>query len=208
MWQPTPVFLPGESPRTEDLGGLQSIGSQRVRHYWSNLSCRYTSLQLQEVAVWILSLFYSWGNRWDPEKLTNLLRITELSGESRWMCIWCLAHNADPWHTQQLGLSLFIYPPHCSLSPSVLWLLEVEERIESVFFFKKKLWHWNMYITICETNLQSRFDAWYRILGAGALRWPRGMVWGGNWERGSGWGTHVHHGWFTSVYGNHYNIVK
>ena len=34
----TPVFLPGESPRTEELGGLQSIGSQRVGHDWSNLA--------------------------------------------------------------------------------------------------------------------------------------------------------------------------
>ena len=31
-WQPTPVFLPGESPWTEKPGGLQSIGLQRVRH--------------------------------------------------------------------------------------------------------------------------------------------------------------------------------
>ena len=31
-WQPTPVFLPGESPRTEEPGGLQSMGSQKVRH--------------------------------------------------------------------------------------------------------------------------------------------------------------------------------
>ena len=30
--QPTPVFLPGESPWTEEPGGLQSIGSQRVGH--------------------------------------------------------------------------------------------------------------------------------------------------------------------------------
>ena len=29
-WQPTPVFLPGEAPWTEEPGGLQSIGSQRV----------------------------------------------------------------------------------------------------------------------------------------------------------------------------------
>ena len=29
-WQPTPVFLPGESPWTEELGGLQSTGLQRV----------------------------------------------------------------------------------------------------------------------------------------------------------------------------------
>ena len=31
-WQPTPIFLPRESPWTEEPGGLQSIGSQRVGH--------------------------------------------------------------------------------------------------------------------------------------------------------------------------------
>ena len=49
-----------------------------------------------------------------------------------------------------------------------------------------------MYIIICETDLQSRFDAWDRVLRAGAVGWPRGMGWGGRWEGGSGWGTHVH----------------
>ena len=29
---PTVVFLPGESPRKEEPGGLQSTGLQRVRH--------------------------------------------------------------------------------------------------------------------------------------------------------------------------------
>ena len=38
-WQPTPVFLPGESQWTEEPGGLQSIGSHRVRHDYSNLAC-------------------------------------------------------------------------------------------------------------------------------------------------------------------------
>ena len=33
-WQPTPVFLPGESPWTEKLGGLQSMRSQS----WTQLS--------------------------------------------------------------------------------------------------------------------------------------------------------------------------
>ena len=32
--QPTPVFLPGESPWTEEPGGLQSMGSQGVGHDW------------------------------------------------------------------------------------------------------------------------------------------------------------------------------
>ena len=34
-WQPTPVFLPGESPWTQESSGLQSMGSQRVKHDWA-----------------------------------------------------------------------------------------------------------------------------------------------------------------------------
>ena len=58
-------------------------------------------------------------------------------------------------------------------------------------------------------NRQSRFDAGYRKLGAGALGWPRGMVWGGRWDGGSGWGTCVHL-WrmHVDVWQNQYNIVK
>ena len=33
-WQPTPVFLPGESPWREEPSRLQTTGSQRVRHDW------------------------------------------------------------------------------------------------------------------------------------------------------------------------------
>ena len=33
-WQPTSVFLPEESPWTEEPGGLQSMGSQRVGNDW------------------------------------------------------------------------------------------------------------------------------------------------------------------------------
>ena len=41
-WQLTPIFLPGESLWTEEPGRLQSIGLQRVRHYWTNLECMHT----------------------------------------------------------------------------------------------------------------------------------------------------------------------
>ena len=34
-WQPTLVFLPGESPWTEEPGRLQSMESQRVGHDWA-----------------------------------------------------------------------------------------------------------------------------------------------------------------------------
>ena len=38
----------------------------------------------------------------------------------------------------------------------------------------------------------SRFDSRYWMLGAGALGQPRGMVWRGRREEGSGWGAHVY----------------
>ena len=70
-------------------------------------------------------------------------------------------------------------------------------------------WHWNMYNIMYETSRQSRFDARYWMLGAGALGWPSGMVWGGRREEGSGWGTHVYL-WriHFDIRQNQYNIVK
>ena len=45
-WQSTLAFLPGESPRTEEPGGFQSMGSQRIQHNWatehSKTMVRYT----------------------------------------------------------------------------------------------------------------------------------------------------------------------
>ena len=66
-----------------------------------------------------------------------------------------------------------------------------------------------MYNIIYETSRQSRFDARYWMLGAGALGRPRGMVWGGRREEGSGWGTHVYLWWtYFDLWQNQYNIVK
>ena len=66
-----------------------------------------------------------------------------------------------------------------------------------------------MYSIIYETSRQSRFDAQYWMLGAGALGRPRGMVWGGRREEGSGRGTHVYV-WqiHFDIWQNQYNIVK
>ena len=65
------------------------------------------------------------------------------------------------------------------------------------------------YNIIYETSRQSRFDARYWMLGAGALGRPRGMVWGGRREEGSGWETHVYL-WqiHFDIWQNQYNIVK
>ena len=54
-----------------------------------------------------------------------------------------------------------------------------------------------------------RFDARYWMLGVGALGLPRGMVWGGRWEEGSGWGTRVYLWWIhVDIWQKQYNIVK
>ena len=60
-----------------------------------------------------------------------------------------------------------------------------------------------------ERSCQSRFDARYWMLGAGALGRPRGMEWGGRREEGSGWGTHVYL-WriHFNIWQNQYNYVK
>ena len=67
----------------------------------------------------------------------------------------------------------------------------------------------NMYNIIYETSRQSRFDAQYWMLGAGALGRPRGMVQGGRREEGSGWGTCVYL-WqiHVDIWQNQYNIVN
>ena len=47
------------------------------------------------------------------------------------------------------------------------------------------------------------------MLGSSALGRPRGMVWGGRREEGSGWGTHVYLWWIHfNIWQNQYNIVK
>ena len=40
-WQPTPIFLPGEFHGQRSPGGLQSMGSQSVRHDWVTM-CMHT----------------------------------------------------------------------------------------------------------------------------------------------------------------------
>ena len=64
-WQPTPVFLPGESPWTEEPGGLQSMGSQRVGHDLAT--------EQQQQPSWLNSKesFPSTGNEGDVDLISG-----------------------------------------------------------------------------------------------------------------------------------------
>ena len=46
-WQPTPVFLPGESQGWWEPGGLPSMGSHRVRHDWSDLAAAAAAEEME-----------------------------------------------------------------------------------------------------------------------------------------------------------------
>ena len=64
-----------------------------------------------------------------------------------------------------------------------------------------------MYNIIYETNRQSKFDAWYKMLGAVALGRPRGMESGG-WNEGVQDGEHVYTcGGFMLMYGKTNTIL-
>ena len=60
------------------------------------------------------------------------------------------------------------------------------ETCENFFIKKKKK------VPDYVVRSKSRFNAQYWMLGASALGRPRGMVWGGRREEGSGGGTHVY----------------
>ena len=59
-WQPTPVFLPGESHGQRRLAGYRSLGSQRFRHNWvtksSPLEHRlHKARTLPKRELWVIS---------------------------------------------------------------------------------------------------------------------------------------------------------
>ena len=56
-WQPTPIFLPGEFPWTEEPGGLQSMGSQRVGH---DSVTKHKTQQHNDSKTWIFLQLWCW----------------------------------------------------------------------------------------------------------------------------------------------------
>ena len=62
-WQPTLVFLPGESPGMREPVGLPSMGSHRVGHDWNDLAAA-------AAAAYCLYIYI--GTFWKWQKLTQM----------------------------------------------------------------------------------------------------------------------------------------
>ena len=72
--QPTPVFLPGRIPWTEEPGGLQSIQLHRVGHDWSDLACprvRNNWVFVHHQLIIPLSLPYNKSSPFSPFQKSN-----------------------------------------------------------------------------------------------------------------------------------------
>ena len=99
-WQPTPVFLPGESPWMEEPGGLQSVGSQRVGHDW--VTKRSTTQEVLKAIHFDAAsscLLSYWG-------IFNVV-IWGIILESSCQCLWSehsnLSHPCSVWCRMKNG---------------------------------------------------------------------------------------------------------
>ena len=93
-WQCTPVFLLGESPWTEEPGGLQSMGSQRVRHDWvtRHIHGRVNRIQSKPEHAWELKETLQVRNAFDAcfSQLWKKIIVEEvwvITGTNSWIGI-------------------------------------------------------------------------------------------------------------------------
>ena len=67
-WQSCSVFLPGESPWTEEPSGLQSMGSQSWT-WWKQLSMQASTQQRWFISAPHLGPQQGWLHRWELENM-------------------------------------------------------------------------------------------------------------------------------------------
>ena len=121
-WQSTLVFLLGESPWTEELGGLQSMGSQRVGHSGVTKHSRAQSL----VPGWARDPGWAHHSLVHPGTVT--VRVWEMAPErllfptALYLARWCAALSY-PVMSMDCSLPGSLWPhggkclPHCRCIP-------------------------------------------------------------------------------------------
>ena len=129
-WQPTPVFLPGESQGQRSLSGLPSVGSHRVGHDWSDLAAAAAAAAAAASSLWLHAACLL---RSSPVLLSCLLFAPRHSSTGVYMLLgrtrsWCEMANSGsaPADQYSLGplLSVFLSPqwatadPHLPREPS------------------------------------------------------------------------------------------
>ena len=141
-------------PWTEEPGRLQSMGSLRIGHEWA------TSLSL--------STFIHWRRKWQP---TPVFLPGESQGRGSLVgChLWGRTESDTTEATQQQQQQQHIYMEFRKMVTMTLYVRHQKRhrcRVQSFELCgRRQEWddlreqHQNMYIIICETDCQSRFDA-------------------------------------------------
>ena len=121
-------------PWTEEPGGLQSTGSQRVGHDWSDLACTHCHLSssLYHVLTWVtvsashqcsLTQFLSSSNRFYASKSDLSERrfclIVSLTAKIHHWLSMALSPNSFAWFKK----SSIIWPFHMCIAPSSITIL-------------------------------------------------------------------------------------
>ena len=86
-WQPTPVFLPGES-QGQEPGGLPSMGLHRVGYNWRDLAA--AAVHMLPLAIhqshfkcsyeyWLQNQAFAWGKALGKQKVIQFLVLNSLS---------------------------------------------------------------------------------------------------------------------------------
>jgi len=239
-WQPTPVFLPGESHRQRSqLGyspwGFKNMDTAEQLTLFSRCKMPNSDMHLhrrlththKHTHTLTTKLVQDWKNSINIYFKKQILKHAENEAYFQFV-LFHLYYQVDSIFLSfiyiyifwwKLVISFLVMVQRNNVLPDFLIIVIIISKfcIEQSFGLCGRgrgwddlgEWHWNTYNIIYETSRQSRFDAWYWMLGAGALGWPRGMVWGGRREEGSGWGTHVYL-WriHFHIWQNQYNSVK
>ena len=150
-WQPTPVFLPGESQGGE-LGGLPSMASHRIRYNWSGLAAaaaaRHYDISSKKCESVSHSIVSHSANPWTVAHQTYLSM--RFPRQEYW--------TALPFPTQELNLGLL----HCRqilycLSHDVKW----KQRKHGYFYFTHTHTHTHTKYTEqeeCTNNWTNKWD--------------------------------------------------
>ena len=104
QWQPTPVFLPGESQGQGSLVGCRLWGSHRVGHDWSDLAAAAAAGSLHACfleSFYHKSLFnfaksFSWIY-WDDQMAVTLQSVAMVSYADWFACIEEYLHPSWSW---------------------------------------------------------------------------------------------------------------
>ena len=122
-WQPTPVFLPGEFHGQRSLADnlLQSVGSQRIRHYWENLCLlslqnMFLPTKVRLVKAMVFPVVMYGCESWTVKKAEHW-RIDAFE-------LWCWRRLLRvPWTTRRSNQSILKeISPGCSLEGMMLKL--------------------------------------------------------------------------------------